>query len=147
MKFGQLIEYNMTKIFLEKSYIECGRETIPRPFSKKSKLSISQNQYSKNFIYFVLVVCQVDDYWKRLKLRCSLFAFISNKAFLKMKKRSRTSLPALFSALYLKKNSSVIIFYYLTKFQCLVALTSWDIGQCMYCNCLLTRLWRQKIWN
>ena len=147
MKFGQLIEYNMTKIFLEKSFTECGRETIPRPFSKKSKLSISQNQYSKNVIYFVLVVCQVDDYRKWLKLRCSLFTFISNKAFLKTKKRSRTSLPALFSALYLKKNRSVIIFYYLTKFQCLVALTSWDIGQCMYCNCLLTRLWRQKIWN
>ena len=64
MKFGQLIEYNMTKTFLEKSFTECGRETIPRPFSKKSKLSISQNQYSKNVIYFVLVVCQVDDYRK-----------------------------------------------------------------------------------
>ena len=47
MKFGQLIEYNMTKIFLEKSFTECGRETIPRPFSKKSKLSISLYQYSK----------------------------------------------------------------------------------------------------
>ena len=29
MKFGQLIEYNMRKIFLEKSYTKCGRETIP----------------------------------------------------------------------------------------------------------------------
>ena len=35
MKFGQLIEYNMKNIFLEKSYTKCGRETIPRPFSKK----------------------------------------------------------------------------------------------------------------
>ena len=41
MKLGQLIEYNMRNIFLEKSYIKCGRETIPRPFPKKSKLSIS----------------------------------------------------------------------------------------------------------
>ena len=41
MKFGQLIEYNMRKIILEKSYPKCGRETIPRPFSEKSKLSIS----------------------------------------------------------------------------------------------------------
>ena len=33
MKFGQLIEYNnMRNIFLEKSYTECGGETIPRPF-------------------------------------------------------------------------------------------------------------------
>ena len=41
LKFGQLMEHNMRKIFLEKSYIKGGRETIPRPFSKKSKLGIS----------------------------------------------------------------------------------------------------------
>ena len=38
MKFGQLIEYNMKKIFLEKSYAKCGGESIPRPLSKKSKM-------------------------------------------------------------------------------------------------------------
>ena len=27
MKIGQLIEYNMGNIFLEKSYAKCGRET------------------------------------------------------------------------------------------------------------------------
>ena len=43
-KFGQLIEYTMRKIFLEKSYKKYGGETIPRPFSKKSKLSISLDQ-------------------------------------------------------------------------------------------------------
>ena len=41
MKFGQLIEYNMKYIFLEKSYIKCGEETISRPFSKNSKLGTS----------------------------------------------------------------------------------------------------------
>ena len=44
MKFGQLIECNMRNIFLEKSYIKCGAETSPRPFSEKLKLSISLNQ-------------------------------------------------------------------------------------------------------
>ena len=44
MKFGQVIEYNMKNIFLEKSYTKYGGETIPRPFSKKSKLSISLHQ-------------------------------------------------------------------------------------------------------
>ena len=39
MKYGQLIEYNMRNIFLEKSYTKCGGETIPRPFSKKSMSS------------------------------------------------------------------------------------------------------------
>ena len=31
----------MRNIFLEKPYTECGGETIPRPFSKTSKLRIS----------------------------------------------------------------------------------------------------------
>ena len=44
IKFGQLIKYNMKNIFLEKSYTKCGGETIPKPFSKKSKLSISLDQ-------------------------------------------------------------------------------------------------------
>ena len=44
MKFGQLIEYNMGNIFLEKSFTKCGRETSSRPFCKKSKLNISQDQ-------------------------------------------------------------------------------------------------------
>ena len=39
MKLGYLIEYNMTNIFLEKSYTQCGGVTVPRPFSKISKLS------------------------------------------------------------------------------------------------------------
>ena len=45
MKFGQLTECNMRNIFLEKSYTKCGGETIPSFFSKKLKLSISQDQY------------------------------------------------------------------------------------------------------
>ena len=47
MKFGQLIEYNMRSIFLEKSYTECGGETSPRPFSEKLKFSIFLDQLSK----------------------------------------------------------------------------------------------------
>ena len=47
MKFGQLMEYNMRNIFLEKSYTKCDGETSPRPFSEKLKLSISLDQQSK----------------------------------------------------------------------------------------------------
>ena len=63
------------------------------------------------------------------------------------KKKSGTSLPAPFSAWFLKKNISLVIFFYLTIFQCLVAFTSWDIGKYVYCNSLLTRLWRNKLSN
>ena len=55
MKFGQLIEYNMRIIFLEKSYTKCGRKTIARPFSKKSNLSISLDQLSK--VLYSLFYC------------------------------------------------------------------------------------------
>ena len=44
MKFGQLIEYNMSNIFVGKSYTKCAEETIPRPLSKISKLNISLDQ-------------------------------------------------------------------------------------------------------
>ena len=44
IKSGQLIEYNMRSIFREKLYTSSGGETIPRPFSKNSKLSISLDQ-------------------------------------------------------------------------------------------------------
>ena len=47
MEFGQLIEYNMRNIFLEKLYTKCGGETIPRNLSEKTKLSIFLDQLSK----------------------------------------------------------------------------------------------------
>ena len=36
--------YNMRNIFVEKSFTKCGGETIPRPFSKISKLSLSLDE-------------------------------------------------------------------------------------------------------
>ena len=47
MKFGQLIEYNRRNIFIKKSYTKCAGETISRPLPKKSKLSISVDQYCR----------------------------------------------------------------------------------------------------
>ena len=56
MEVDQLIKYSMKKIFFEKSYTKCNGETIPRPFSKKSKLSMSLNQYSK-VLYSLFLFC------------------------------------------------------------------------------------------
>ena len=55
MKFGQLIDYNMRNIFLEKSYTKRGGETSLRIFSRKLKLSISLNQYLKVFCSLFLL--------------------------------------------------------------------------------------------
>ena len=72
MKFGQLIEYNIRNIFVEKLYAECGGETIPRTFSKKLKLSISRDA---------------------VKPGSRPLSFTLYKVFLKIKKRPGTSLP------------------------------------------------------
>ena len=42
--FGQLIDYNMKNIFLEKSYTKCGGGTSPRTFSGILKLRKSLDQ-------------------------------------------------------------------------------------------------------
>ena len=55
MKFGQLIEYNMINIFLEKLCGECDGEIGPRLFSQKLKFSISLDQYSK-FLYSLFLL-------------------------------------------------------------------------------------------
>ena len=47
IRLGRLIECKTRIIFLEKSYAKCGGKTSPRPFTEKSKLSISVNQQSK----------------------------------------------------------------------------------------------------
>ena len=74
MKFGQLVEYNMTDICLKKSYTKCSGETIPRLFFKKSKY----------IIQFVLIVCQLEGYRNKLKLNCRALAFTLYKAFFSM---------------------------------------------------------------
>ena len=47
VKLGQLIGYSIRDMFLEKSHLKCSGETISRPFSRKSKLSIFLDQYSE----------------------------------------------------------------------------------------------------
>ena len=38
MKLGQLIDYSVRNIFLEKLYTNCDGETSPRAFSEKIKI-------------------------------------------------------------------------------------------------------------
>ena len=70
--------------------------------------------------------------------------FVSYKGFLENKKRSGTSPLDSLSAWRLKKSISLVICYYLSKSHCLVAFTLRAIEQYMYCNCLLTSLWRHN---
>ena len=62
MKFGQLIECNMTNIFLKRSYTKCSGETSPRPFSEKFIQNISLDQQPKVLHSFFFIVFQVEGY-------------------------------------------------------------------------------------
>ena len=54
-KFGQLVEYNIRNIFLEKSYVKLEKLVLD-PFSKISKLSISLDEPSE-VIYGLFIEC------------------------------------------------------------------------------------------
>ena len=116
MKFGQLINYNMRNIFLNKSWRKCAGETIPRPLVQQPRVLYN--------LFYCMPKLRLSQYIKT-KLQTTL------KLFWKIKRGLETSLPASFSAWFLKKNIPIVMFYYLTNFHCLLAFTSWDIGQ--YC--------------
>ena len=61
IKFGWLIEYNMRNISPKNSYSKCGGETSLKPSSKKSKLSMSQDQQPNIFynLHFFMTKAKV----------------------------------------------------------------------------------------
>ena len=75
MEFGQLVEYNMRTIFLEKSFSKCGEETIPRLFSKNSKLNQNLWINCLKFHIVFFLVYQVEGYQIILKLSCRSLPF------------------------------------------------------------------------
>ena len=67
-KFGKLIEYNMRNVIFKKSYTKCGGKTIQRPFSEKSKFSISLDQLPKVLYSLFLLYAKlraIKRYWNR----------------------------------------------------------------------------------
>ena len=82
--------------------------------------------YNKNKLYKTL------DYWSRDMLN---FGFSENSLGL-------VSRPH--SVYDFSRKMFLMLYILLTDQISLVALTSWDIGQNLYYNCLLTRLWRHK---
>ena len=83
---------------LEKLYTKWGVETIPRPFSKKSKLGVFLDQWSK--VFTVCFDCMAScGLLKCIETKLlTTFFYLSYKPFLKNKEGSRNSLPALFAA-------------------------------------------------
>ena len=101
----------MRNLFLEKSYPKCGEEASPRQFYKNQKwISTSVVWNVKSFF----IACSSRSLPKYTKIKMLPTGFYLNKAFLKCKKRSGTSLPASFSAWFEEK-----------YFTCYILLTDW----------------------
>ena len=87
-----------------------------------------------------LLYVQIKGYRNILKSSWGSLAFTSYKTFWKTKiVLALVSLPR-FPHHFWKKYFACYIL--LTEVHCLLAFSLWDIGQYLYCSCLLTRLWR-----
>ena len=86
MKFGQLMEYNMRNIFLEKSCAKGCEKTSLTPFHKNSKPSIYLDQQSEDSCSLFFVRVQVENYQNILKIRCWPIALIYLRLFQKTKR-------------------------------------------------------------
>ena len=113
MKFGQLIEYNMRNIFLENHTQDVVEKLSPDPLLKNENWAYLLINYLK---FYTVCFYHMPSwgYQNMLRLSSKPLAITSYKAFLKNKKRSGIRLPASISAWFLKKNISIVIFYYLT---------------------------------
>ena len=127
IKYGQLIEYNMGNIFLEKSYTKSRAETIPRPFFKKSKFIISLDQQSKvlHSLFNCIPTWQLSKYLETKPHTTYFYLILSS--FKKTKISLELVIPASFFALFLKKKFSWYIL---------------STNQIWFCDCLyFLRFW------
>ena len=81
--FHQLIEYNISNIFLEKSYSKSGEEASFRPLYKKIKIEHILGSTTWNIVKIVFGVCQSRDLPKYIKNKAltTYFFTLKYKAF------------------------------------------------------------------
>ena len=107
MEFDQLMECNMRNILFEKSYAKCGRQTSPRPFSEKRKLSISLDKQSKTLYCLFLLY---DKLRAISKLHTTWFYLVLN--FFKKEGLELFSLPHFLHNFGKKKKFSYVLLIY-----------------------------------
>ena len=106
----EVAEYNMRNILLKNHTQNVVEKLFPDPFLKNQNwvyLRINSLKFYEVCFYFILIWGLSKYSESKLHITC----FILYKAFLKSKKSSGTSLPAWFSAWFLKKNIHLVIFY------------------------------------
>ena len=140
MKLGQLIEWTWETFFLKNQIQNMVGNLFADPFLKNQNWAyVWINSLKFYTVFFSCMSRSGLSKYVETDLQTTYFYHIPS-FFEKQKVVS-------FSACFLTKNIYVLILYYLTKFPCLVAFSSWYIGKYVYCNCLLARLWRHKFWN
>ena len=118
------MHYYFTLLFLHYYYtytfyfIVCPSQRLPEYIETKL-LAIH--------IHFILLCVQVKDYQNILKLSCWPLGLTLYKAFSNIKKISGTSLPASFSAWFLKKNFSFLLTDQISLYDCLYFFRYWVI--------------------
>ena len=119
------------------------KKLVPDPFTKNKNWSCLWISNLKCYKAYFSCMCKSRS-TKIIKVLITCFYLMASyEPFSKTKKRSETSFSISFSAWFLKKNIYVMFIIWLN----FIAFTSWDIGQKVYCKCLLSSLWRQKFWN
>ena len=119
---------------------------VPDPFLKNwnwADLWINSLKFYAVCFYFM----PSEGYWNILKQSCIQLALSHIKLFYKIKRGLEPVSLQYFLRNFWRKIFLLIFLYWLTKFHCLVAFTSLGIVQYVYCNCLLTSLWRRNFWN
>ena len=77
MKFGQLIEYNMKNIIVEKSYTKCAGESIPRPLSKKMKIKNISGSIVESILFYCMLIRELSKY-SEIRLQTICFYLIQS---------------------------------------------------------------------
>ena len=146
MKFDKLIEYNMNiTSFKYCEENEVGRVVLDLFFFFRKALYVVKANVQR--LSFNMFLCSPWTYNKNKLYNCSDFWSRDKLDFDFFRKSPETSFWTTFCVWFFKENVSNVIFYHLTRFHCLIAFSSWDIGQYVYWNYLLLSLWRHKFWN
>ena len=124
MKFGQLIGYNMRNIFLEENRTQNAVEILfPDPSLKNQNLLYLWIIGLKVLYSCFYCIPSWGGVSKSIETKVQTICFHLIQNFLKHKRRSGSSFPVWFFAWLLKKNISLVIFYWRKIFPLLYSIT------------------------
>ena len=146
IKFDQLIECNSKNISHAEN--EVGRRA-PDFFAFFQKSFIWGKASGHQISFNIFLYLGRPPLGHIIKINCITYQLMIERyaLFWFLIKSSGTGFSTTFCVWLFKKHISHVTFYYITKFHCLVAFTSRDIRQYVYCSYLFPGLSCHKCWN